>query len=108
MTAGTGSLELRQAAAESLARLGDLSALELLLDCLTDPLAEAATTERALRAWLEELATGVDTRAELALEVLAGWDELAFPSGAIVTGEERRTARAEKRRLLEAVLAELR
>lgn len=95
-------IDLRQAAAQSLLRLGRAAgAVELLVECLTLPGADAGAAESALDTWIGKL----DTPA--AQNVRASWNALAGPPHTTPTADavaERQRARAE---LLEAELPRL-
>jgi HEAT repeat protein len=93
------ALDQRQAAAQALLAIQDVSAARrFLVQCLTDPLADAGAAELALGAWLEQHADR-DTRHAAARE---HWRAQTSGPGAIPTPEELRTRRLELARLLSA------
>lgn len=98
--------EVRQAAAESL--LGrDAATPELVLalcDWLVAEGVDAATSERALRAWLARRAAAGNARAA---EVLEAWDGAAGPAQEIPTAEARSALLATRARLVREALPEL-
>jgi HEAT repeat protein len=96
------ALEVRQAAAESLARIGSPQApLALLAGFLTDERLAYETSERALREWLAREAASRPAAAQ----ALERWDALAPATDRAVPADERARLRSERRAVVEQLLA---
>ena len=96
--------EIRQAAGESLARLGrGAEVAALLAGFLTSDRVEPVSTEHALRLWLAAEAQRGDPRARAALEA---WDAQELPADEIVPAERRRASHTARRRIVEELLGE--
>jgi hypothetical protein len=75
LMAATEPVDLRQSAAQALVSLGDdVSAAQVLVECLTAPGADPAAAETALEAWMSRRARGGDAAAERDLD---RWRKLA-------------------------------